>query len=77
MEPVGTDGYQITFTNVPVNERQQISVSDQNWCIFGGPVGIASAGISANGTTLRQNWWLDPTQPGFEFVVSQSGQITQ
>ncbi len=75
MEPVGTDRYQITFTNVPVNQRQQVTVSDQNWCVFGGPIGVAASGVTANGATLKQNWWLDATQPGFEFSIDPSGLI--
>lgn len=75
MEPVGTDRYQISFTNVPVNQRQQVTIADQNWCIFGGPIGVAASGVTANGATLKQNWWLDATQPGFEFTVDPSGLI--
>lgn len=76
MESIGTERYQITFTDVPVDRLLQITVWDQNWCDTE-PLGFVKSGMSANGLPLKQNWFLDVVQPGFEFSVDASGRVRQ
>lgn len=77
MQPVGSDRYEITFDRVPVGERLWLTITDQNWCIAGASIGVAASGVSVNGTSLAQNWWIDAIQPGFEFTIDASGKVTQ
>jgi hypothetical protein len=77
MTPVGTDRWEIAFTDVPVNVRQSIRVSDGNVCDEN-PTGAATRNVFANDVLLVD---IVPTpgsgvEPGLAFTVSPNGRVT-
>jgi hypothetical protein len=77
MQAVGTDLWQITFTDVPVAERLSIRVSDPNVCAENA-TGAATQDVFANDIRLVD---VVPTpgtgtEPGLAFTVGASGGVT-
>jgi len=78
LTPVPPDRYEITFTDVPVNARVAFRINDQNFCDLN-PTGAVVRNVSANDVELVQNTTTpgNGDEPGFAFMVSASGRITQ
>ena len=77
MQPVGTDLWQITFTDVPVAVRLSIRVSDPNVCAENA-TGAATQSVFANDVPLVD---VVPTpgtgtEPGLAFTADASGGVT-
>lgn len=77
MNPVGTDRWEIAFSDVPVNARQSIRVSDGNVCDENA-TGAATRNVFANDVLLME---IVPTpgsgiEPGLAFTVSADGRVT-
>ena len=77
MQAVGTDLWQITFTDVPVAERLSIRVSDPNVCAENA-TGAATQSVFANDVRLVD---IVPTpgtgtEPGLAFTVDAGGTVT-
>jgi len=77
MTPVGGDRWEIAFSDVPVNARQSIRVSDGNACDQN-PTGAATRNVFANDALLTQ---IVPTpgsgtEPGLAFAVAADGRVT-
>lgn len=77
MTPVGGDRWEIAFSDVPVNARQSIRVSDGNACDQN-PTGAATRNVSANDVLLTQ---IVPTpgsgtEPGLAFTAAADGRVT-
>lgn len=77
MTPVGADRWEIAFSDVPVNARQSIRVSDGNACDEN-PTGAATRNVFANDVLLVE---VVPTpgsgtEPGLAFTVSPDGRVT-
>jgi len=77
MTPVGADRWEISFSDVPVNTRQSIRVSDGNVCDEN-PTGAATRNVFANDVLLTD---VVPTpgsgtEPGLAFTVSSTGRVT-
>jgi len=77
MTPVGADRWEIAFSDVPVNMRQSIRVSDGNACDEN-PTGAATRNVFANDVRLVE---VVPTpgsgtEPGLAFTVSADGRVT-
>ena len=78
MQPVPPDRYEISFTDVPVNTRVSFRVNDQNACDEN-PTGAVTRNVLANDVRLIQNATTpgNGDEPGFAFMVSPSGVISQ
>ena len=77
MQGVGTDLWQITFTDVPVAERLSIRVSDPNVCAENA-TGAATQNVFANDVRLVD---VVPTpgsgtEPGLAFTVDAIGGVS-
>ena len=77
MQAVGSDLWQITFTDVPIDSRLSIRVSDPNVCAENA-TGAATRNVFANNVRLVE---VVPTpgtgtEPGLAFMVSASGRVT-
>ena len=77
MDAVGTNRWEITLTDVPVNARQSIRVSDGNVCDEN-PTGAATRNVFANDVLLTE---IVPTpgsgtEPGLAFTVAADGGVT-
>jgi len=77
MTPRGADLWEIAFTDVPVNVRQSIRVSDGNACDQNA-TGAATRNVFANDVLLVE---VVPTpgagiEPGLAFTVSPGGVVT-
>ena len=77
MQPVGADLRQITFTDVPLDVRLSLRVSDPNVCTEN-PNGAATRNVSANDVLLVD---IVPTpgtgtEPGLAFTVNAQGTVT-
>jgi hypothetical protein len=77
MTAVGTDRWEISFTDVPTAVRQSIRVSDGNVCDQN-PTGAATQNVFANDVLLAD---VVPTpgsgtEPGLAFTVTSDGRIT-
>lgn len=77
MTPVGADRWEIAFSDVPVDARQSIRVSDGNACNEN-PTGAATRNVFANDVLLVE---VVPTpgsgtEPGLAFTVSSDGRVT-
>ena len=73
------DGFESTFTDVPVNELVRFRLNDKNWCDRNS-TGAVLADVTVNGVQLAQNAMTPgPTgdQPGFQFTVDRSGRVSQ
>jgi hypothetical protein len=76
MTPVGTDRWEMAFSDVPTTARQSIRVSDGNVCDEN-PTGAATRNVFANDVLLVQ---VVPTpgsgtEPGLAFSVSPDGRV--
>lgn len=77
MTPVGADRWEIAFSNVPVNARQSIRVSDGNACDQNA-TGAATRNVFANDVLLVE---IVPTpgsgtEPGLALTVAPDGRVT-
>ena len=77
MQAVGADLWQITFTDVPIDVRLSLRVSDPNACTEN-PTGAATRNVSANDVLLVD---IVPTpgtgtEPGLAFTVNTDGTVT-
>ncbi len=77
MQAVGADLWQITFTDVPVDVRLSLRVSDPNVCTENS-TGAATRNVSANDVLLVD---IVPTpgsgtEPGLAFTVDADGTVT-
>ena len=77
MRASGSDLWQITFTDVPIDERLSIRVSDPNVCAENA-TGAATRNVSANDVRLVE---VVPTpgtgtEPGLAFTVNAGGAVT-
>ncbi len=78
MQAVGADLWQITFTDVPIDMRLALRVSDPNVCTEN-PTGAATRNVSANDVLLVD---IVPTpgsgtKPGLAFMVDADGTVTE
>lgn len=76
MQAVGSDRWEISFDDVPVNVRLSIRVSDGNVCTEN-PTGAATRNVFANDVRLVE---VVPTpgsgtEPGLAFTVSPDGRV--
>jgi hypothetical protein len=78
MQPVPPDRYEISFADVPVNTRVSFRVNDQNACDEN-PTGAVTRNVLVNDVRLIQNTTTpgNGDEPGFAFMVSASGAISQ
>ena len=78
MQAVPPDRYEISFADVPVNSRVSFRVNDQNACDEN-PTGAVTRNVLANDVRLIQNTTTpgNGDEPGFAFMVSPSGAISQ
>ena len=78
MQPVPPDRYEISFADVPVNTRVSFRVNDQNACEEN-PTGAVTRNVLANDVRLIQNTTTpgNGDEPGFAFMVSANGAISQ
>ncbi len=77
MQAVGSDLWQITFTDVPIDGRLSIRVSDPNVCAENA-TGAATRNVFANDVGLVE---VVPTpgtgtEPGLAFTVDGDGRVT-
>lgn len=77
MSAVGSDRWEIAFSDVPMNVRQSIRVSDGNACDEN-PTGAATRNVFANDVLLVQ---VVPTpgsgtEPGLAFTAAPNGRVT-
>ena len=78
LQPFPPDRYEIAFANVPVDMHVSFRVNDRNFCDEN-PTGAVTRNVFANNDELAQNT-LTPgsgQEPGFAFVVSSNGRVTQ
>ena len=76
MQAVGANLWQITFTDVPIDLRLSLRVSDPNVCTEN-PTGAATRNVSANDVVLVD---IVPTpgtgtEPGLAFTVGADGTV--
>ena len=78
LQPVPPDRYEITFTDAPVNTRVSFRVNDQNFCDEN-PTGAVTRNVFVNDVRLTQNATTPGSgdEPGYAFMVSPTGTITQ
>ena len=77
MQAVGADLWQITFTDVPIDMRLALRVSDPNVCTEN-PTGAATQNVFA-GDVLLVDIVPTPgsgTEPGLALTVSADGTVT-
>ncbi len=77
MQAAGPDRWEMAFSDVPIDQRQSIRVSDGNVCDEN-PTGAATRNVFANNVLLTQ---IVPTpgsgtEPGLAFSVNRSGVVT-
>lgn len=78
LTPVPPDRYEITFGDVPADTRVSFRVNDQNSCDEN-PTGAVTRNVFVNDVELRQNTTTpgNGDEPGFAFMVSTAGRVTQ
>lgn len=78
LQPVPPDRYELAFDDVPVDTRVSFRVNDQNSCDLN-PTGAVTSNIFVNDVRLVQNATTpgNGDEPGFAFMVSANGTITQ
>ena len=78
LQPVPPDRYEIVLDDVPVNTRLSFRVNDQNSCDEN-PTGAVTRNIFVNDIRLVQNATTpgNGDEPGFAFMISPGGTITQ
>jgi hypothetical protein len=77
MRVAGTERFELTLDDVPVNQRVSIRVSDANACLDNA-TGAATRNVFANNTRLSE---IIPTpgsgtEPGLAFTVGPDGRVT-
>jgi hypothetical protein len=78
MTAVGSDRWEAAFTDVPVDTRQLIALSDPNACVEN-PTGSVTRDVVANDVRLTDVQIIpniQPAAPGLAFTVSPAGQVT-
>lgn len=77
MQPVGDDGWEIIFGDVPTGTEQRIRVSDPNVCAQNA-TGAATEGVRANGVLLVRvvDTPGSGIEPGLAFTVAPDGTVT-
>ena len=77
MTAVGSNRWEVTFTDVPVGAEQRIRISDPNACDTD-PNGASTQNVFANGVLLTRvvDTPGNGTEPGLAFAVSADGTIT-
>jgi hypothetical protein len=77
MRVMGADRFELSFNDVPVNQRVSIRVSDANACLEN-PTGAATRNVFANGTRLTEIVTTPGSgpEPGLAFTVSADGRVT-
>ena len=78
LQAVPPDRYEITFTDVAVNTRVYLRVTDQNSCDEN-PTGAVTRNVFVNNIRLSQNTTTpgNGDEPGFAFTVAPNGNISQ
>jgi hypothetical protein len=78
LTPVPPDRYEIVFDDVPIDARVSFRVNDQNFCDQN-PTGAATRNVFVNDVELRQNTTTpgNGDEPGFAFMISGSGRVSQ
>lgn len=73
---VGSDRWEFSFDDVPINQAQRIRISDPNACAAS-PTGAATQNVSANGTRLTRivDTPGSGTEPGLGFTVAADGTV--
>ena len=76
MTAVADDRWEITFSDVPVDEEQRVRVSDPNTCALN-RTGASTEGVFANGTLLVRvvDTPGSGVEPGLAFQVSADGTV--
>ncbi len=74
MQAVGADLWQITFTDVPLDVRLSLRVSDPNVCTEN-PTGAATRNVFANDVDIVPTPGSG-TEPGLAFTVGADGTVT-
>lgn len=74
---VGAERFELTFNDVPVNQRLSIRVSDANACLEN-PTGAATRNVFANGVRLTDIVTTPGSgpEPGLAFTVTGDGRVT-
>jgi len=77
MTAVGSDRWEIAFTDVPIGSEQRIRVSDPNTCDTD-PNGASTQNVFANAVRLTRivDTPGNGTEPGLAFAVSADGTVT-
>lgn len=77
MRIAGTDRFDVSFSDVPVNQRVSIRVSDGNACLEN-PTGAATRNVFANGISLTEIVTTPGSgpEPGLAFTVAADGRVT-
>jgi hypothetical protein len=78
LQAVPPDRYEITFDDVPIDQRVSFRVNDQNSCDQN-PTGAVTRNVAANGVDLVQNATTPGSgdEPGYAFSVTAAGRVTQ
>jgi hypothetical protein len=78
LQPVPPGRYEIVLADVPVNTRVSFRINDQNSCDEN-PTGAVTRNVLANDIRLAQNTTTpgNGDEPGFAFIVSSNGTLTQ
>lgn len=79
MTPVGSDRWEITFSDVPVGQALRLRINAPNQCSNDNPTGAVTRNVSANGVVLTQV--VDTpgakNEAGFAFTVDADGNVAQ
>lgn len=76
MRVAGPERFELTFADVPVNQRVSIRVSDANACVDN-PTGAATRNVFANSVRLTEIVITPGTgpEPGLAFTVAPGGRV--
>ena len=74
---IGSDMWEITFSDVPLGSEQRIRVSDPNTCALN-PTGASTMGVTANGRLLTRivDTPGSGIEPGLAFTVTADRGVT-
>ncbi len=77
LPPFPPDRFEITFTDVPVESRQSVRISDPNGCDVD-PNGASTRNVFANGVLLTNIVGTpgNGTEPGLAFTVAADNTVT-
>jgi hypothetical protein len=76
LRPLPPDRYDILLDDVPVDTRVSFRINDQNSCDEN-PTGAVTRNVLANDVRLTQNATTPGEEPGYAFMVTRSGTVTQ